>query len=230
GRIEAIGVDEDITLVDDQDNADRDMFDVIVLGGGGPKCQETIGDTITQTTFESVSKHSNDSLLARGGEEVFAATGQNENVVNITTKELTLAQALEALKTSKPKVKGLVIQESGRFTTTTISSQQSQDKGKGIMIEEPVKPKKKNQIRLDEEAAKRAFRRVNTFVDYRTKLVKGKEKRAGEELIQKSTKKQKVEDDNEKDELKQLMKTIPDEEEVAIDAIPLANKSPRIVD
>nr|GFA58649.1 hypothetical protein [Tanacetum cinerariifolium] len=30
-----------------------------------------------------------------------------------------------------------------------------QDKGKGIMIEEPVKPKKKDQIRLNEEAAKK---------------------------------------------------------------------------
>nr|GEZ84126.1 hypothetical protein [Tanacetum cinerariifolium] len=29
----------------------------------------------------------------------------------------------------------------------------AQDKGKGIMIKEPVKPKKKEQIRLDEEAA-----------------------------------------------------------------------------
>nr|GEU78730.1 hypothetical protein [Tanacetum cinerariifolium] len=45
--------------------------------------------------------------------------------------------------------------ESTTTTTTTISSQQSQDKDKGIMIEEPVKPKKKDQIRLDEEAAKR---------------------------------------------------------------------------
>ncbi|GJX67094.1 hypothetical protein Tco_0302821, partial [Tanacetum coccineum] len=34
--------------------------------GGGPRCQETMGDTIAQTRFESVSKHSNDSLLARG--------------------------------------------------------------------------------------------------------------------------------------------------------------------
>ncbi|GKD73838.1 hypothetical protein Tco_1332120 [Tanacetum coccineum] len=34
--------------------------------GGGPRCQETIGDTIAQTRFENVSKHSNDSLLARG--------------------------------------------------------------------------------------------------------------------------------------------------------------------
>ncbi|GKE97899.1 hypothetical protein Tco_0021250, partial [Tanacetum coccineum] len=214
--------------------------------GGGPKCQETIRDIIAQTRFENVSKHSNDSLLARGNtlqsdedsltlkelmelctnlkqrvldlektkttqqneiaslkrkvkklkrkdrsrthklkrlykvgltarvessgdkedlddadnemfdvdalndKEVFVA-GQNENVVKkvvdaaqvstaativtITTEEITLAQALEALKTSKPKVKRIVFQEPSTTTTTTISSQQSQDKGKGIMIE-----------------------------------------------------------------------------------------------
>ncbi|GJY12358.1 hypothetical protein Tco_0381667 [Tanacetum coccineum] len=34
--------------------------------GGGYRCQETMGDTITQTRFENVSKHFNDSLLARG--------------------------------------------------------------------------------------------------------------------------------------------------------------------
>nr|GEZ32011.1 hypothetical protein [Tanacetum cinerariifolium] len=33
--------------------------------GGGLKCQETMRDTIAQTRFENVSKHSNDSLLAR---------------------------------------------------------------------------------------------------------------------------------------------------------------------
>nr|GEU63846.1 hypothetical protein [Tanacetum cinerariifolium] len=76
----------------------------------------------------------------------------------------------------------------------------------------------------------RALKRVNAFEDFRTELVKGKEKRVGEELVQKITKKQKVEDDKEKSKLKQLMETIPDEEEVAIDAIPLAVKSQRIVD
>ncbi|GKD14813.1 hypothetical protein Tco_1199220, partial [Tanacetum coccineum] len=34
--------------------------------GGGPRCQETMADTIAQTRFENVSKLSNDSLLARG--------------------------------------------------------------------------------------------------------------------------------------------------------------------
>nr|GEZ08531.1 hypothetical protein [Tanacetum cinerariifolium] len=33
---------------------------------GGPRCQEAMGDTTTQTRFESASKHFNDSLLARG--------------------------------------------------------------------------------------------------------------------------------------------------------------------
>ncbi|GJZ42459.1 hypothetical protein Tco_0589345 [Tanacetum coccineum] len=32
--------------------------------GGGPRCQETMGDIIAQTRFENVSKTSNDSLLA----------------------------------------------------------------------------------------------------------------------------------------------------------------------
>ncbi|GKF05056.1 hypothetical protein Tco_0035724, partial [Tanacetum coccineum] len=61
-------------------------------------------------------------------------------------------------------------------------------------------------------------------------LVEGSSKRAGEELIQESSKKQKVDDDKETTELKQCMEIIPDEEEVTIDAIPLAVKSPRIID
>nr|GEY88484.1 hypothetical protein [Tanacetum cinerariifolium] len=81
-----------------------------------------------------------------------------------------------------------------------------------------------------QEIFNKAFKRVNTFEDFRTELVGGKEKRARRELEQEITKKQKVEDDKEKAKLKQLMKTIPDKEEVAIDAIPLVVKSPRIVD
>ncbi|GKF91382.1 hypothetical protein Tco_0275083, partial [Tanacetum coccineum] len=34
--------------------------------GGGPRCQEAMGDTAAQTRFGSVFKHSNDSLLTRG--------------------------------------------------------------------------------------------------------------------------------------------------------------------
>ncbi|GJX17924.1 hypothetical protein Tco_0218756 [Tanacetum coccineum] len=62
-----------------------------------------------------------------------------------------------------------------------------------------------------QEIFDRAFKRVNTFEDFRTELVEGKEKRAGTELVQETIKKQKVEDDKETVELKQLMEIIPDE-------------------
>ncbi|GJV46627.1 hypothetical protein Tco_1431163 [Tanacetum coccineum] len=65
-----------------------------------------------------------------------------------------------------------------------------------------------------QELFDKAFKRVNTFVDFRTKLVEGSE--------------QKVDDDQEAAKMKELMKIIPDEEEVAVDAIPLATKPPSI--
>ncbi|GKG27022.1 hypothetical protein Tco_0402725, partial [Tanacetum coccineum] len=59
---------------------------------------------------------------------------------------------------------------------------------------------------------------------------KGSSKRVGEDLQQESIKKQKIDDVNETVELKRLMEVIPDEEEVSVDAIPLATKPPTIVD
>ncbi|GKF29758.1 hypothetical protein Tco_0096100, partial [Tanacetum coccineum] len=73
----------------------------------------------------------------------------------------------------------------------------------------------------------KALKRVNTFVDMDTELVEGSEvrvegsetkaegsfKRTREELEQESAKKQKVDDDKETSELKNLMKVMPDEEE-----------------
>ncbi|GKF36274.1 hypothetical protein Tco_0113032 [Tanacetum coccineum] len=56
-----------------------------------------------------------------------------------------------------------------------------------------------------QEMFDRAFKRVNTFEDFRTELVDGKEKRAGAELVQESTKKQKVDDKKEIAELKQCL-------------------------
>nr|GEU58104.1 reverse transcriptase domain-containing protein [Tanacetum cinerariifolium] len=82
------------------------------------------------------------------GEEVFV----EQEVVADKEKsdEVTLAQALAELKTSKPKAKGVVIQERSEslITTTTIPKQKSQDKGKGILVEEPVKPKRKIKLGL----------------------------------------------------------------------------------
>nr|GEZ82791.1 hypothetical protein [Tanacetum cinerariifolium] len=75
----------------------------------------------------------------------------------------------------------------------------------------------------------RAFNRVNTFVDFKTELVEGSSKRAREELTQERFKKQKLDDDKETIKLKELIEIISDKEEVPINVIPLAVKSPKIV-
>ncbi|GJS28924.1 hypothetical protein Tco_0489544 [Tanacetum coccineum] len=191
--------------------------------GGGPRHQETMGDTIAQTRVKKLEKKggsrthklkrlykvgrstrvisSNEASLGdqedaskqgrkiddinkdaeitlvdetqgRYGDEEIFDTGvlDGDEVlvepevtvkdVNLSVDEVTLAQALAALKTvnTRPKAKGLVIHEEEQATTLIISSQQpshvkAHDKGKGIMVEEPVKMKKKDQISLDEELA-----------------------------------------------------------------------------
>ncbi|GKA49818.1 hypothetical protein Tco_0742891 [Tanacetum coccineum] len=159
-RINAIDADEDITLV--KDDADNEMFDV-----------NTLDD-----------------------EEVFVA-GQNENVVEeivdaaqvstaattviITTEEVTLAQALAELKSTKPKAKGIVLQEPGESTTTTTISSKglSQDKGKGILVE-PEKPlKKKDQFKLDEEIALK----LQAEIDKEERIARAKEEKIYEANI-----------------------------------------------
>nr|GEU63407.1 reverse transcriptase [Tanacetum cinerariifolium] len=115
--------------------------------------EESLGGEDVFVAEQEVVKDVNKIVV----KEVVNAAQDNTATTTINTKETTLAQALEALKTLKTKVKGIVIheqEEPRKSTTTTIPKQQSQDKGKGIMVEEPVKPKKKDQIRLDKEAAK----------------------------------------------------------------------------
>ncbi|GJW58670.1 hypothetical protein Tco_0105401 [Tanacetum coccineum] len=114
------------------------------------------------------------------GDEVFLET--KEPVVNaakttstisvsaakdLSDVDMTLAQALAELKSTKPKAvttaatttttavtrpkaKGFVIQEQKQASTPITSSK---DEGKGIMVEEPLKMKKKDQVLFDEQEA-----------------------------------------------------------------------------
>ncbi|GJT60394.1 hypothetical protein Tco_1003927, partial [Tanacetum coccineum] len=163
--------------------------------GGGPKRQDTIGDTIAQTRFDNVSKLSNDPLLARessGDEESLGedaskrgrinAIDADEDInlvndqddadmfdvntltsdevlteskvaikdVNLSVDEVTLAQALAALKSVKVQEKGDVIEEPS-VPVSIVSSSTKDSKGKSVEPEKPTK--KKELIRLDEEIA-----------------------------------------------------------------------------
>ncbi|GKA51981.1 uncharacterized mitochondrial protein-like protein, partial [Tanacetum coccineum] len=136
-RISAIDDDDEITLVShdvDVNDADDEVF-VKDVNEGVNVVEEEV-EVVNAATSASA-----------------AATKITATTIP-TVEDYTLAQALADLKSAKPKVKGVVIQELSESTTTK-SSQQPQDKGKEILIK-PVKPLKKNdQIRADEEVAQR---------------------------------------------------------------------------
>nr|GFB58247.1 hypothetical protein [Tanacetum cinerariifolium]GFB59378.1 hypothetical protein [Tanacetum cinerariifolium] len=81
--------------------------------------------------------------------------------------DITLAKALMEIKVTsagiRPKAKSIVMQEPTKTpTTTTIPiSLKVQDKGKGIMVKEPLKMKKKDQISFDEQEARRLQAEIN---------------------------------------------------------------------
>ncbi|GKB60517.1 hypothetical protein Tco_0916703 [Tanacetum coccineum] len=157
-------------------------------------------------------------------------------------------------------------------TFSSLQSQlpQVKEKGKGKMVEPKVPLKKKDQVALDEEIARnlkaqlqaelieqkrltsydeiqklfdKEMKRVNTFMDMNSKVVKGNEtrieeslKRAGDELESDMSKKQKIvkhveveKDDQKEANMKRHIEIVKDVE-VTIDAIPLATKPPVIVE
>nr|GEU93968.1 putative ribonuclease H-like domain-containing protein [Tanacetum cinerariifolium] len=137
-NVSKLSNDSLLARVNDQDDAE--MFDVNDLPGEEVFIEKEVADK---------------EVSAAGEVNTASITTTVSAAATITNKEITLAQALVEIKTSKPKAKEIVLQEPSESTTTTktISSKKSQDKGKGILVEEPVKLKKKEQIRLDEEAA-----------------------------------------------------------------------------
>nr|GEW58206.1 hypothetical protein [Tanacetum cinerariifolium] len=221
--------------------------------GGGPRCQETIGDTTAQTRFKIQSKHSNDSLLIRGNtlqsdkdsiklDELMAlCTTLQNRVLDLEMKKTTQCNEIVSVKR---RVKKLEKRNSSRnhklkrlytfgLSDRIESSRDEESLGEDTskqerridainadeditlvndadnemfnvdnLGDEELKDLKLKEFDRIQEMFDRAFRRVNTFEDFRPELVEGKEKRTGEELEQEITRKQKVEDDREKAELK----------------------------
>ncbi|GKB80940.1 hypothetical protein Tco_0947835 [Tanacetum coccineum] len=117
--------------------------------------------------------------------------------------ELTLAQTLIEIKaakpkavttaatttTTRPKARGVVVQEPSEFRTTTSSPQASQplktkDKVKAIMIEPEVPLKRKDQVALDEEMARNLEAQLQAELIEKEKMARKKEEEANIALIE----------------------------------------------
>ncbi|GKC16777.1 hypothetical protein Tco_1013559 [Tanacetum coccineum] len=146
------------------------------LGEKDASKQEKIADIDANEDIYLVNVHRDEDMFGVNdleGDEVIVETEVDHEVVvetkvaskdvNLSVDEVTLAQALAALKSAKPKADKVLLQEpdQGTITTTTAATivtaaskrpkAKGLDKGKGIMVEEPVKMKKKDQISLNEE-------------------------------------------------------------------------------
>ncbi|GJY37496.1 hypothetical protein Tco_0422874, partial [Tanacetum coccineum] len=156
GRINAIDADEDITLVNDQDDAD--MFDVNTLTGDEVLAEQEVATKDVNLTVDEVTLAQALATLKSVKSKVKGDVIEEPSVpVSAASTKVSAATTTTTATIPTPR-KGIVITELGTSTTTTtISSQPShekvQDKGKEKMIE-PEKPlKKKDQISFDEQEA-----------------------------------------------------------------------------
>ncbi|GJZ60045.1 hypothetical protein Tco_0615861, partial [Tanacetum coccineum] len=154
GRINAIDADEDITLVNDQDDAD--MFDLNTLTVDEVLAELDVAVKDVNLTVDEVTLAQALASLKSVKPKVKANVVEELNVL-VSAASIKVCAATTTTTTTIPTPKkGIVITEMDTSTTTTIYSQPSQakvqDKGKGIMVEEAVKSiKKKDLVRLDEE-------------------------------------------------------------------------------
>nr|GEW39063.1 hypothetical protein [Tanacetum cinerariifolium] len=249
--IDDINQDEEITLVNDQD--DVEMFDVNDLGGEEvfvaeqtEKVVEEVVNAAQVKELEKSKKKDQIRLDEETAKRIQAEFDKEERLTRESSKKLEANIALietwddvqAKIDADYQLVKRLQAQEQEELTNGVEEKRNkppTQAQQRKIMCTylknmEGYTLKRLKSFEFDKikEMFDKALRWENTFEDFRIELMQGKEKKAGEELIQESSKKQKVEDDKETEELKELMEIIPDEEEVAIDAIPLAVKSPKI--
>nr|GEW84191.1 ribonuclease H-like domain-containing protein [Tanacetum cinerariifolium] len=145
--IDNLDADEGVTLVDEtQGRNDQDMFDKCILDDEEVVVEKEV------TTADPVTTPG--EVVTTVGVEVSTAAITPQ--ISMDMDEITLAKALIDIKTSKPKAKGIVMQEPSEtpIPTLIVSTQQpskAKDKGK-VKMNEPEKPlKKKDQIMIDEE-------------------------------------------------------------------------------
>ncbi|GJU13026.1 putative ribonuclease H-like domain-containing protein [Tanacetum coccineum] len=103
-------------------------------------------------TLENVHDEDMFDIGVFNDEKVFAGQDMAEKEVSIADP-VTTAE----LKSARPKTKWVIMQEPSETTTTT----PSKDKVKGIMVEEPLKMKKKDQVLFDEQEAIRLQAQFN---------------------------------------------------------------------
>ncbi|GKD51336.1 hypothetical protein Tco_1280312 [Tanacetum coccineum] len=194
-RIEDIDADAEVTLVNEtQERQDEDlMFDTGILDGDEMFVDATTGEKDEQST--KIDDSTAGEAVTTAGEAVTTA-----GVTAAKIDELTLAQTLIEIKAAKPKVvitaattttttrpkaRGVVVQEPSEFRTSPEAQpSKSKDKGKEIMIEPEVPLKRKDQVALDEDLARNIQAQLDAEIIEEERLERQKQEEANIALIE----------------------------------------------
>ncbi|GJY78231.1 hypothetical protein Tco_0484032 [Tanacetum coccineum] len=162
--IEDIDTDADVSLVDDTHGRsdDAEMFDINKLHGDEVVMYMPVGKKQEQSARERVV---------------------NTSVEDNKPKVVTTAATTKT--TTRPKARGVVVQEPSEFRTPQASQpSKTKDKGKAIMIKPEVPLKRKDQVALDEDLARNLQAQLEAELIEEERLARKKEEEANIALIE----------------------------------------------
>ncbi|GJX04559.1 hypothetical protein Tco_0190475 [Tanacetum coccineum] len=187
--------DAEVSLVDETQRRtdDAEMFDTDYLHGDEVIVDMAFGEKQEQSEKvdeREVSIGVEDSAaptipVTTAGEGVTAT--KIDEITTTTAKPKAVTTAATIIITTRPKARGVVVQEPSKFRTTTSSPQASQPsntKDEAIMIEPEVPLKKKDQVALDEEMARNLEAQLQAELIEEERLARKKEEEANIALIE----------------------------------------------
>ncbi|GKC47308.1 hypothetical protein Tco_1065030 [Tanacetum coccineum] len=245
GRINAIDTDEEITLVSVQ-NVDEEMFDVNILDevSAAGNVVSTAGDATNVSAATTTTDDDGEITLAQALIEMKSAKPKDkgkgiliEPENPMKKKDLIRLDEEVALKLQAEfdKEERLAREKVKKEKEANIALIETSD---DIQVKIDVDHQLAERLQAQEQEELSVEEKATLFQQLlETRRKHFAAKRAEEKRNKPPTKAQKrkiiafkrVEDDKETAELKQCLEIIPDEEEVTIDDIPLAVKSPSIV-
>nr|GEV25694.1 hypothetical protein [Tanacetum cinerariifolium] len=223
----------------DMDHASK----VLSMQEDEPAEVQEVVDVVTTTKLITEVVTAASETVTAASITIFAAEPQVPTAATTTTAPVRVVAA------STRRRKGVVIRDPKEESTTIIPvDTKSKDKGKGIMVEEPKPLKKKQQLEMDEEYARKLHEELNKDIDWDVAIKHVKQKAKEDPAVQRyQTKEQLEEEENraiqsinetpaqkaakrrklneEVEDLKRHLEIVPDEDDdVYTEATPLARK------
>ncbi|GJT47790.1 hypothetical protein Tco_0973947 [Tanacetum coccineum] len=167
-KIADLDADAEVTLVDEAQGRidDNLMFDTGVFDEQEVEVEKVVS-TAEVTTVSATPTTIDELTLAQTLIEIKAAK----------PKAVTTAATTTTTAVTRPKARGVVVQEPSEFTTTTSQPSQlpqAKDKGKGKMVEHEKPLKKKDQILVDEEITQRLQEELQSKLKEEERLARQK--------------------------------------------------------